>query len=165
MPWTETSPMGERLIFIAACLHATEPFSVICLRQGISRKTGYKWLNRFKQEGHAGLADRSRRPHSSPKRTKESVERAILTVRDEHVARGAHAKSAQYSLITCLRSMLPRLWQAKPQASSTRSTSSRQLCRSQQRSTRYRSTRRWTRARSFVAVRRWTATRPRCTSA
>jgi transposase len=42
--------------------------SVLCRHYGISRKTGYKWLKRYREEGEAGLADRSRRPHRSPRK-------------------------------------------------------------------------------------------------
>jgi transposase len=60
MPWTEVSIMDERLCFIAACLRAEEPMGVLCARYGISRKTGYKWLDRYEEVGAAGLLDRSR---------------------------------------------------------------------------------------------------------
>lgn len=60
MPWTEVSVMDERLCFIAACLRAEEPMGLLCSRHGISRKTGYKWLERYEEGGAAGLSDRSR---------------------------------------------------------------------------------------------------------
>jgi transposase InsO family protein len=59
MPWSETSLMNERMIFIAACLRREEPFSTVCGRLGISRKTGYKWLHRYEADGAAALADLS----------------------------------------------------------------------------------------------------------
>ena len=83
MPWTETSPMDERLIFIAACLHATEPFSVICLRQGISRKTGYKWLNRYKEGGIAGLIERNSAPRTAPLSLDPAMIRSVLALRKQ----------------------------------------------------------------------------------
>ncbi|END2551350.1 TPA: helix-turn-helix domain-containing protein, partial [Enterobacter hormaechei subsp. hoffmannii] len=46
MPWTETRPM-QRLDFIRACHAGTDSFSALCRLFGISRKTGYKWLQRF----------------------------------------------------------------------------------------------------------------------
>ncbi|WP_325950848.1 helix-turn-helix domain-containing protein, partial [Klebsiella aerogenes] len=46
MPWTETRPM-QRLDFIRASFAGTDSFSALCRRFGISRKTGYKWLERF----------------------------------------------------------------------------------------------------------------------
>jgi transposase InsO family protein len=63
-------------------------FSALCERFGISRKTGYKWLSRFREEGDAGLADRSRRPHRFRSPTADELEQAVLAVRDEHSAWG-----------------------------------------------------------------------------
>src|SRR5216684_3002313 len=47
----------------------------------ISRSKGYKWLARYMAEGRAGLADRSRRPHLSPRRTASAVEAEVLRIR------------------------------------------------------------------------------------
>lgn len=57
------------------------PFSALCDRFGISRKTGYKWLNRFRTNGEAGLLEQSRRPKTSPRRTPEGVVEAVLALR------------------------------------------------------------------------------------
>jgi transposase InsO family protein len=62
--------------------------SELCRRFGISRKTGYKWLGRNQESDSTGLADRSRRPHSSPSRTAPTVEQAVLSLRDKHPAWG-----------------------------------------------------------------------------
>jgi transposase InsO family protein len=51
--------------------------------QGVSRATGYKWVRRFRAEGTAGLADRSSRPHRSPRRTPDGEVRRILVARHE----------------------------------------------------------------------------------
>lgn len=48
---------------------------------GVSRATVYKWLRRWREEGEAGLADRSSRPHRSPTRTSASAEAAIVKLR------------------------------------------------------------------------------------
>jgi transposase InsO family protein len=48
---------------------------------GISRATAYKWVRRYREEGEAGLADRSSRPHRSPRRLPASVEAAVLAAR------------------------------------------------------------------------------------
>lgn len=53
-------------------------------RFGVSAKTAYKWVRRFTQDGPAGLADRSRRPYVSPRRTVPAVEAAVLEVRNQH---------------------------------------------------------------------------------
>jgi transposase-like protein len=55
MAWRVESVMDQRLCFIAACLRADEPMNGLCLRFGISRKTGYKWLSRYRDFGAAGL--------------------------------------------------------------------------------------------------------------
>src|ERR1700761_9477373 len=60
MPWTEVGLMDSRLCFIAACLRAEEPMNALCARHGISRRVGYKWLERYQADGVAGLAERSR---------------------------------------------------------------------------------------------------------
>jgi transposase InsO family protein len=54
----------------------------------VSRSNGYKWLGRYEAEGPPGLAERSRRPHSSPEQTSDVVERQVLAVRTEHPAWG-----------------------------------------------------------------------------
>lgn len=61
MPWRETSVMEERLRFVARLLEG-EGMSEVCRDFGISRKTGYKIFNRYRQDGLEALTDRSRRP-------------------------------------------------------------------------------------------------------
>jgi transposase InsO family protein len=51
---------------------------------GISRQCAHRWVARFDAEGEAGLADRSSRPHSSPRRTPAAVESAVVASRHEH---------------------------------------------------------------------------------
>jgi transposase InsO family protein len=48
---------------------------------GVSRATGYKWVRRFRQDGAAGLTDRSSRPRSSPARTPADLEARVLALR------------------------------------------------------------------------------------
>jgi len=80
MPWEETCTMDERLKFVAACLAGDQPMAWICEGFGISRKTGYKWLERYHAAGPAGLADRSRAP-LDPSRMAPEVKDAILALR------------------------------------------------------------------------------------
>ena len=61
MPWKRVSVMDERLRFVARILEG-EPMTDLCREFGISRKTGYKIYNRYKEEGPVALCDRSRRP-------------------------------------------------------------------------------------------------------
>lgn len=56
--------------------------SAVCRNAGVSRKTFYKWVARYRAEGLAGLEERSRRPRSSPGQTTEVVEDAIVACRE-----------------------------------------------------------------------------------
>lgn len=57
--------------------------SRFCAEEGISRKTFYKWVNRYRAEGVVGLEDRSRRPHASPNQTAVETEDLIVELRKE----------------------------------------------------------------------------------
>ena len=57
------------------------PVAVAVEAQGISRATGYKWVRRFRAEGSAGLADRSSRPHRSPRALPATAVATILDAR------------------------------------------------------------------------------------
>ena len=61
MPWKESSVMDERLRFVARLLEG-EQMALLCREFGISRKTGYKIFDRYKEHGLTALSDRSRRP-------------------------------------------------------------------------------------------------------
>lgn len=63
MPWRELKPMDEKVMFIADYLRQVNSFTGLCEQFGISRKTGYKWVERYKQSGMNGLVERSRRRH------------------------------------------------------------------------------------------------------
>ncbi len=88
MPWKETTSMSLRTEFVHSAELENANVSELCRRFGISRKTGYKWLTRYREEGENGLADRSRRPHHSPKQTSTSIESRVLGVRQKHTAWG-----------------------------------------------------------------------------
>ncbi len=84
MPWSETSPMKERVCFIddlESCLYT---MTELCEDYGISRKTGYKWAARYAAEGVDGLRDRSRAPKHCPHRSEERVVEALLKARRKH---------------------------------------------------------------------------------
>lgn len=83
MAWRERSVMDEREEFARLALAAGANRSELCRRFGIARSNGYKWLMRYLAQGRDGLADRSRRPHSSPHRTSAVVEAAVLRIRDD----------------------------------------------------------------------------------
>ena len=54
MPWKETCRMDEKLVFVADCLRGELPMAALCGDYGISRKTGYKWLGRYREQGPEG---------------------------------------------------------------------------------------------------------------
>ena len=78
MPWKETSVMEERLRFVARLLEG-EGMSDVCREFGISRKTGYKIFNRYKDDGLEALTDRSRRPVRYANQLPEPVEAMIVS--------------------------------------------------------------------------------------
>lgn len=90
MPWRETYPMNEKVSFISAYLNnKTETFQELCECFNISCKTGYKYVNRYQEEGIDGLKERSRAPHLQANRMGEHIERSILDVKKQHPSWGA----------------------------------------------------------------------------
>lgn len=88
MPWQETTVMSSRREFVILATVPGANVAQLSQRFGISRKTAYKWLERYREAGEDGLADQSRRPHGSPRRTSPEVEQAVLAVREAHPAWG-----------------------------------------------------------------------------
>ena len=80
--------MSQRREFVHLARSEDVKMRGLCRRFGISAKTGYKWLHRYREEGEEGLRDRSRRPHTSPYRTPPSKEQDVLAVRHAHPAWG-----------------------------------------------------------------------------
>jgi transposase InsO family protein len=85
----ETAPVEQRTAFIADHRQDLYPMTELCARYGISRKSGYKWLDRFAEEGHRGLADRSRAPHQCPHRIPADTATLLCTTRRRHPDWGA----------------------------------------------------------------------------
>jgi len=81
MPWIEVRPMDQKVLFVADWLRGVSSISDLCETYNISRKTGYKWLNRYDHSGVDGLHEVSRRPICSPQRTPYPVRQAILELR------------------------------------------------------------------------------------
>ena len=81
MPWRTSSVETERARFVLEAELSDLSFAELCRRHGISRPTGYKWLERYEGQGVDGLGDRSRRPHSCPHATPQHVVDRILEVR------------------------------------------------------------------------------------
>lgn len=107
MPWLETSPVEQRKRFIADHRRGLHTMTELCARYGISRKSGYKWLERFEEGGHQGLLDRSRAPHHCPHRISPDVAQLICA------ARRAHPDWGPEKLLDWLRPRHPRVaWPA-----------------------------------------------------
>ncbi|MDD5177650.1 MAG: IS481 family transposase [Sterolibacterium sp.] len=88
MPWITRDLMTLRREFIELAFQESANRRELCRRFGISPKTGYALLARYAVEGSAALQVRSRRPLSSPTRTSEEMEAAVLALRREHPAWG-----------------------------------------------------------------------------
>ncbi len=88
MPWKETTPMEERLRFVARRLEG-ESMTALCREFGISRKTGHKLFARYRDHGLEALADRPRRPGRVANRLAMPVEAAIVALRCERPTWGA----------------------------------------------------------------------------
>lgn len=84
MPW-KVRPVSEmRFAFVHHVLTGNLPVAEACRRFSISRKTGHKWLQRYRQRPLDPLTDLSRRPRHSPARTPPEIEQAVLEVRDRY---------------------------------------------------------------------------------
>ena len=86
MPWEQKTVKEQREEFVSAA-HGCSNFSALCRMFGISRKSGYKWVQRA-AAGEA-LDDRSRRPKRLASRTPEAVERKVLALRARQPGWGA----------------------------------------------------------------------------
>jgi putative transposase len=102
MPWSQTSPMDQRTQFIADYLREVQSVTELCDVYGISRKTAYKWIDRYLRQGPAGLEERTRRPNTSPSRTPDEIQHALLEARRRHPSWGAK------KLLTLIHNRQPR---------------------------------------------------------
>src|SRR6266446_5449926 len=80
----ETRAVDKRMRFVAAVEAEEETVTALCRRFGFSRKTGYKWLERYCCGGIEGLADRSRAPHEHPQAVATAIAERCLAVRHAH---------------------------------------------------------------------------------
>ena len=81
MPWQEVKPMDEKILFLSEYLKQACTFTELCSLYGISRKTGYKWVQRYEELGLDGLSDQSRKPHSHPAKIPYVIRQAIIDIR------------------------------------------------------------------------------------
>lgn len=84
MPWKEATKMELRTEFVILADQPSTNMAQLCRRFNISRKTGYKWLRRYRKEGMEGLKNRSRQPHHSPNKTPLAIEQAVVNARRQH---------------------------------------------------------------------------------
>ena len=84
MVWRETGIVDERISFVAACLEDDETMSAVCAAYGISRRTGYKWLMRYREQGPSGLLDLPRAPLHHGRATSLEVVERIVAVKEAH---------------------------------------------------------------------------------
>lgn len=84
MPWKETCTMNERMKFVGLYLTHEWSMAALCREFGISRKTGYKVVRRYLEDGPGGLVDRSRAPHGHAAAVSPDVEWAVLAARRDH---------------------------------------------------------------------------------
>jgi len=84
MGWKETSVVEERFRFIQDHRSGDWSLSELCRQYGVSRKTGYKWLERYEGQGLEGLQDQSRAPLHHPNEVMAEVAEAVLDLRRQH---------------------------------------------------------------------------------
>lgn len=88
MPWNETCVMDLKMQFIADWLRGGYGVSDLARGYGVSRKTAYKWIRRYQEEGAAGLQARSRAPHHCPHTVAEDVAEQIVATKKAHPSFG-----------------------------------------------------------------------------
>lgn len=103
MTWHTGSLLSTREHFALAALQKRESFVQLCYRFHIARSTGYKWLQRFRRHGRAGLRDHSRRPHRSPRQLALRWQIALRQLRRRHPTWGPRKLRARW------RTLHPRL--------------------------------------------------------
>ncbi|WP_039378522.1 DDE-type integrase/transposase/recombinase [Parachlamydia acanthamoebae] len=84
MPWNETVIMEQRLQFIIACKRKEYSVAELCRQFGISRKTGYKWLERYESKDLSSLYDRSRARHQQALRISTDVALRLIVAKHAH---------------------------------------------------------------------------------
>ena len=97
MPWQEIKAIEQRMNFVDDVESSAESFSDLCAGYGVSRVTGYKWRERYEEEGLEGLWERSRAPHGVGHALREDMIKRIVE------GRGAHPKWGPRKLLAWLK--------------------------------------------------------------
>ena len=111
MPWKGRSIVDQRQEFVMRSLKAEKSFRELCKEYGISEKTGYKWKNRFMEDGANGLMDMSKRPKNSPAQLGEDIVIEIIKIREAHPSWGPKKiqaimdRNGKHSLIPSISSI------------------------------------------------------------
>lgn len=104
MPWKESVVVEERLRFIDDWKTEDWTMAELCRHFGITRKTGYKWLERYEGAGLEGLQDQSRAPHRQAHAVPDETEDRVIALRERHPFWGARK----------IRALLERDGEVKP---------------------------------------------------
>ena len=96
MPWKESHRVNERMRFVSR-LESGERMTDLCREYGISRKTGYKFWDRYRKQGPAALFDESRRPITHPNQTGDEIRKLVLDLKAEKPTWGPAKLFAQLS--------------------------------------------------------------------
>ncbi len=102
VPWKETEAMSERMEMVSQYMREGETVSELARWYGVSRKTVYKWIGRYEQEGLRGLEEQSRAPHEHPQAISQEMEKRILEWKAKKPLWGAPKIHAQLvELVDC----------------------------------------------------------------
>ena len=88
MPWKASGVVNERMNFVMR-FRDGERMAELCREYGISRKTGYKFLERFERLGPVGLYDERRVAHRLRHRVPDAIAQLILTAKQKYPTWGA----------------------------------------------------------------------------
>jgi transposase InsO family protein len=89
MPWKTMEAKEQKVRFVVAATRREKSLTALCEEFGISRPTGYLWWRRYQEGGLAGIAERSRRPKQSPRRTAGELEQRVVELRRRYPDWGA----------------------------------------------------------------------------
>lgn len=98
MSWKEVTTMSQRYEFIKMAQKENANIRELCRRYGITPRTGYKWIHRYKDGGLENLYDRSRCPFHSPRKTSSIIEENVLGIRRIHPAWGSRKIKARLEM-------------------------------------------------------------------
>ena len=96
MPWKTMEVRDQRVRFVVEAATVEKPLSQLCAEFGISRPTGYLWIDRYREGGVAAIAERSRRPRCSPEKIPEALEEQVVVLRQCYPDWGAQAGRAAW---------------------------------------------------------------------